>query len=70
MLFVGDLLQLPPVNGGLVVYDRINKTLLSKLGCMTSINIWEETVEYNEMTINECPKDAQYISLLDEVRRS
>ena len=69
VLFVGDLLQLPPVSGGLV-FDRINsKTLLSKLGCMTSINIWEETVVYDELTINERQKDAEFCSLLDEVRR-
>ena len=61
VLLDGDLLQLPPVSGGLV-FDRINsKTLLSKLGCMTFINIWEETVVYDELTINERQKkDAKF----------
>ena len=46
VLFVGDLLQLPPVSGGLV-FDRINnKTILSKLGSMTAVNIRKDTVVY------------------------
>ena len=68
-LFVGDLLQLPPVSGGLV-FDQLNNTaILSKLGCMTSVNIWKETVLYDELTINERQKDAEFCALLDEVRR-
>ena len=68
-LFVGDLLQLPPVSGGLV-FDRLTrKAILLKLGCMTSVNIWKETVVYDELTINERQKDAQFCALLDEVRR-
>ena len=39
VLFVGDILQLPPVNGG-AVFERIsNKSITNKLGCMTSVNI-------------------------------
>ena len=35
VLFVGDILQLPPVNGG-AVFERIsNKSITNKLGCMT-----------------------------------
>ena len=67
VLFVGDLLQLPPVSGGLV-FDRLNnKTVLSKLGSMTSVNIWKETVVYDELTINQQQKDPQFCSLLDKV---
>ena len=68
-LFVGDLLQLPPVSGGLV-FDQLNsKAILSKLGSMTAVNIWKETVVYDELTINERQKDTQFSALLDEVRR-
>ena len=38
VLFVGDILQLPPVNGE-PVFQRI--CITNKLGCMTSVNIWE-----------------------------
>ena len=48
MLFVGDILQLPPFNGA-PVFDRItNKSVASKLGCMTSVNIWQDIVVYDE----------------------
>ena len=70
ILFVGDLLQLPPVNGA-PVYDKLNtKAVLSKLGCMTSVNIWKETVVYDELTLNERQKkDTKFSELLDEVRK-
>ena len=69
VLFVGDILQLPPVNGG-PVFDRMtNKAVASILGCMTSINIWQDTVIYDELVINERQKDPVFISMLDEVRR-
>ena len=49
------------------VFDRLNsKKVLSKLSCTASINIWEETVVYRELNINECQKDANFCSLLDE----
>ena len=54
VLFVGDILQLPQVNGG-AVFERIsNKSITNKLGCMTSVNIWQVCVDYDELTINEC----------------
>ncbi len=47
MLFVGDLLQLQPVSGN-PVYEKIGtKSLLFKLGCATSINIWTDSVVYD-----------------------
>ena len=69
VLFVGDLLQLPPVNGRPVFEKVIRKSILSMMGCMMSVNIWRETVTYDELTINERQKkDGQYCDLLDEVR--
>ena len=36
---------------------------------MGSVNIWKETVTYDELTINECQKkDALYSKILNEVR--
>lgn len=69
VLFVGDLLQLQPVNGN-PVFESINKkTLCHRLGCATSINIWKDSVVYDELTINERQKnDGEYSSILDEVR--
>ena len=62
--------RLPPVNGA-PVFDRItSKAVAQKLGCMTSINIWQDTVVYDELTINECQKqDQAFSSMLNEVRR-
>ena len=70
VLFVGDILQLPLVNG-VPVFERIsNKSITSKLGCLTSVNIWQDSVVYNELTINERQKkDQAFSSMLDEVRR-
>ena len=67
---MGDLLQLPPVNGA-PVFDKLNnRAVLSKLGYMTSVNIWRETVVYDELIINEHQKkDVKFCELLDEVRR-
>ena len=50
VLFVGDILQLPPVNAG-AIFDTTTSNVVSlKLGCMTSINLWKETVVYDELT--------------------
>ena len=66
---MGELLQLPLVNGA-PVFDKLNtKAVLSKLGCMTSVNIWKEPIVYDELTINEHQKkDPQFCVLLDEFR--
>ena len=44
VLFVGDILQLPPVNGQPVFARLDNKAIGSRLGCMASVNIWRDTV--------------------------
>ena len=53
------------------MFDKLNnRAVLSKLGYMTSVNIWRETVVYDELIINERQKkDAKFCELLDEVRR-
>ena len=69
-LFVGDILQLPPVNGAAVFEKINNRSVTTKLGCMTSVNICQENVVYDELTINECQKkDQAFSSMLDEVRQ-
>ena len=69
VMFVGDLLQLPPVNGD-PVFCKLNSKAVSKLGCMGSGNIWKHTVTYDELTINERQKkDPVYSKILDEVHR-
>ena len=40
VLFVGDILQLQPVNGAAVFEKVNNRSNTNKLGCMTSINIY------------------------------
>ena len=62
MLFVGDLLQLPPVNGAQVYEKMLKKSVLTKMGCMTCVNIWGETVVYDELTIIERQKDSSSVS--------
>ena len=70
MLFVGDILQLPPVNGTPVFQKVPNKVISLRLGSIGSVNIWKEAVLYDELTINERQKsDKTYTDLLDGVRR-
>ena len=51
VLFFGDLLQLPPVNGSMVFKNISNKIITARLGCVTAVNIWRESVVYDELTI-------------------
>ena len=47
MLFVGDILQLQPVNDS-PVFDKVSQKSLSlRLGCAPSINIWRDSVVYD-----------------------
>ena len=69
-MFVGDLLQLQPVNGSPVFQNITQKALLLKQGCTTSVNIWRDSVVYDELTISERQKsDAEFATMLDCVRR-
>ena len=51
MLFVGDLLQLPPVHGSPVFEKVATKSILSQLGCAAAINIWRDCVTYDELPL-------------------
>ena len=70
ILCMGDLLQLPPVNGTPVFQSVPSKILSLRIGCIGSTNIWKSTMEYDELTINERQKaDSVYTDILDSVRR-
>lgn len=66
---MGDLPQMQPVNGK-HVFEPINqKSLIHKLGCAESVNVWRDAITYNELTINECQsKDKEFSSMLSLVR--
>ena len=69
VLFVGDLLQLQPVNGNPVFEKMSRAAIVHKLGCIGSINIWKDCVHYDELTINERQKkDSQFPDILGKVR--
>ena len=69
MIVFGDLLQLEPV-GGQPVFSAVPDTVVKyRIGSATSPNIWEETVVYDELTINERQKgDKDYATLLNGIR--
>ena len=69
VLFVGDLLQLQPVNGSPEFEKITKKSLCPKLGYAASINIYDSVV-YDELTINERQKkDENFSKMLGCVRR-
>uniref|UniRef100_A0A1X7URI5 ATP-dependent DNA helicase n=1 Tax=Amphimedon queenslandica TaxID=400682 RepID=A0A1X7URI5_AMPQE len=69
ILFVGDHLQLPPVNGRPVFKKISNKLVKTRLVAANAVNKWKETVEYDELTIIERQKgDETFFKMLDSVR--
>ena len=48
MLFVGDILQLPPVTGSHVFSKLCNKLNSNKMGSIALVNIWRETIVHDE----------------------
>ena len=69
ILFVGDILQLPPVHGFPVFQSISNKLIATRLGCLTYVNIWHLCVEYDELIINQRQKeDVEFGLLLNDVR--
>ena len=69
MLFLGDLLQLPPVFEG-PVYTPLTAKLTQKYtGCVGAVNLWRDLFSYLEWTINMRQKDdKQFVGLLSRVR--
>ena len=68
MLFVGDILQLPPVTGSPVFSKLCNKLIASRMGSIASVNIWKETIVYDDLTIDERQKkDRLFVDILDQV---
>ena len=63
--FMGDLLQLQPVNGS-AVFERFTwKSLHFKLSCAATVKIWKDAVEY-DLTINDRQKqDQEFSAMLD-----
>ena len=59
MLFIGDILQLQPVNKNPVFHNISQTSLVYKLGCVAPVNIWSDCVQKG---------DKEYSSLLDNVR--
>ena len=53
------------------MFEKINnRSITNKLGCMTLVNIWQDCMVYDELTINKCQKkDQAFSSMLDKVRR-
>ena len=53
VLFVADILQLPPVNGN-PVFEKVPQTTLKfRVGSIGAVNIWRDTITYDELTINK-----------------
>ena len=69
MLFLGDLLQFPPVFEG-PVYTPLTAKLTQKYtGCVGAVNLWRYLFSYLELTINMRQKDdKQFVELLSRVR--
>ena len=58
------------MNGGPIFERLFQKIVQYRLGCATAVNIWKETIVYDELTINERQKSDQMVSvMLDSVRR-
>ena len=69
LLFLGDLLQLPPVFEG-PVYNCLSSELTAKLtGCVGTIHLWQKLFDYDELTINMRQKDEkEFVEVLSRVR--
>uniref|UniRef100_A0A1X7VSF0 Uncharacterized protein n=1 Tax=Amphimedon queenslandica TaxID=400682 RepID=A0A1X7VSF0_AMPQE len=62
VLFIGDILPLPPVRGK-PVFDKVRaSTLIYWLGSNGAVNIWRDSVTYDKLTINERQQTNQKFS--------
>ena len=64
LLFLGDLLQLPPVFEG-----PVYSSLIAKLtGCVGTIDLWHKLFDYDELTINMRQRDKKkFVDILSRV---
>ena len=70
VLFVGDIVQLPPVNEAAVSETINNRSITNKLGCMTLVNLWQDSVVYDKLTINKRQKkNPVFSSMLNKVKQ-
>ena len=69
LLFLGDLLQLPPVFEG-PVYSSVSSELAAKLtGSVGTVDLWRNLFSYDELTINMRQKDEkEFVAILSRVR--
>ena len=68
ILFLGDLLQLPPLFEG-PVYTPLTAELMQKYtGCVGTVNLWRKLFSYNELMINMRQKDDKtFVELLSRI---
>ena len=63
-------MQLPPVSSSPVFSKLCNDLIASRMGSIALVNIWKETIVYDELTINEEQKeDELFVNILDQVCR-
>jgi len=68
VLFLGDLLQLPPVFEQPVCTNVSDDVTRKLTGSLSGGNLWRELFTYDELTINVRQKDEQeFVSLLSRV---
>ena len=70
MLLVGDILQLLPITESPVLSKLCKKLIASRMGSIASVNIWKDTIVYDELIINkQQKKHGLFVNLLDQVCR-
>jgi len=69
LLFLGDLLQLPPVFEGPVFKPLSLDCAQKHIGCVGTVDLWRDLFEYEELCINMRQKgDQDFVSLLSRIR--
>ena len=63
-------MQLPPVTGCPVFEKLCNKLIANRMGSIASVNIWKETIVYDELIINERQKkDELFVNIFTKESR-